>query len=125
MQGFNSFGLHSQSSKRSLPLHASYCCMWFTCFPFSTEQVNQLSDVYKQETSSITWYKQQHASLKNSLTFEQETSSIMWYKQQHASLKNSLTFEQETFLNRTKINCKSIVNCKFCFYSYLSKLPYY
>ena len=38
-----------QSSKRRLPLHASYCCMRFTCFPFSTANVNKsLSCTRKQ-----------------------------------------------------------------------------
>ena len=60
----------------------------------------------------------QHKLSKSLDTYKQEKSYITWCKQQHTRLKNSLTFEQETYLHRTKMNL-NIVYCKFCFCAFL------
>ena len=107
---FNSFSLHSHSSKRSLPLHASYCCMWLICFPFSTAKVKQVSNVYKKVMSSITGASN-NTSLENSLTFKQETFPL----RDANNMQLSSIFKQDTTLNRPKLTC-------IAFYAFLITL---
>ena len=85
-----------QSSKRRLPLHASYCCMRFTCFPFSTANVNKSLSCTRKRRLPLHGASNNMQVSRIPLTFEQETPAITWCKQQHASLNNSLIFEQDT-----------------------------
>ena len=104
---FNSFSLHSHSSKRSLPLHASYCCMWLICFPFSTAKVKQVSNVYKKVTSSITG-----ASNNTQVSRIHRHSS----KKHFHYVIQATTYNSQEFINiQTRHNSKQTNINMYCF----------
>ena len=100
-----------QSSKRRLPLHASYCCMRFTCFPFSTAKVKKS----RVQESDVFHYVVQATTLKSQEFIDIRSRHVLHYVVQPTTCKSQEFIDIRTrhLSKHTKIN----LYYKYCFHA--------